>query len=61
MTAGEENKEIGQWIKDLAAGHHTFADRLAKRQSITIPSEDPDYADLGQAFPPGPGAARTRS
>jgi AAA domain/TrwC relaxase len=55
MTAGEENKEVGQWIKDLATGHHTFADKLAERQSMTIPSEDPDYADLGQAFPPWTG------
>ena len=40
-----------QWIKDLAAGHRTFAGQLADRQSQTIPSEDPDYADLGPAFP----------
>jgi hypothetical protein len=52
MTAREEPKEMGQWIKDLAADHQTFADRLAERQSMTLPSEDPDYADLGQAFPP---------
>jgi hypothetical protein len=50
ITAGEETKEIGQWIKDLAAEHRTFADRVGERQSMTIPSEDPDYADLGQAF-----------
>jgi len=25
--------ETGQWIKDLAAGHRTFATRLADRQS----------------------------
>jgi hypothetical protein len=37
--------------KDLAAGHRTFADRLADRQSQIIPSEDPDYSDLGPAFP----------
>ena len=61
MTAGEETKEMGQWIKDLAAEHQTFADKLAERQSMTIPSEDPDYGDLGQAFPPGTDAARTRS
>ena len=48
---------MGQWIKDLGAGRRTFADRLADRQSQTIPSEDPDYGDLGQAFPgwTGPG------
>jgi hypothetical protein len=43
--------EIGQWIKDLAAGHRAFAARLADRQSQTIPSQDPDYGDLGPAFP----------
>ena len=42
---------MGQWIKDLAAGRRTFADRLGDRQSQTVPSEDPDYGDLGQAFP----------
>ena len=55
MTAGEETRETGQWIKDLAAAHRTFADRLADRLSLTIPSQDPDYGDLGQAFPPWPG------
>jgi hypothetical protein len=50
MTVGEKIKEMGQWLKNLAADHHTFADRLAERQSMRIPSEDPDYADLGQAF-----------
>lgn len=27
MTAGEETHEMGPWIKDLAAGRPTFADR----------------------------------
>jgi hypothetical protein len=58
MTAGVETAEIGQWIKHLAAGHRTFADRLADRQSQTIPSEDPDYGDIGQAFPPRRRPAR---
>ena len=42
---------IDQWIKDLAAGHRTFAGKLADRQSQMIPSEDPDYGSLGPAFP----------
>jgi hypothetical protein len=58
MTAGEEIGGVGQWIKDLTAEHHTFADKLAERQSITIPSEDPDYGDLGQAFPPWNGCRK---
>ena len=58
LTAGQQNPEMGQWIKDLAAEHHAFADKLAERQSLTVPSEDPGYGDLGQAFPPWPGPAR---
>ncbi len=57
MTAGEQTLE-DQSIKYLAAAHRTFADRLADRQSLTIPSEDPDYGDLGQAFPPWPGSGK---
>ena len=48
--------EMGQWISDLAAAHRTFAARLADRQSLMIPSEDPGYGNLGQAFPPWPRA-----
>jgi len=50
-TAGEPTRETAPWTKDLAAAHRTFADRLADRQSLTIPAQDPDYGDLGQAFP----------
>ena len=58
LTPDQPPGEIDQWIKDLAAGHRTFADRLADRQSQTIPSEDPDYGDLGPAFPAWPARAR---
>jgi hypothetical protein len=58
LTAGQQIPEMGQWIKHLAAAHHAFADTLAERQSLTIPSEDPGYGTLGQAFPPWPGPAR---
>jgi hypothetical protein len=58
LPAGEQNPpEMGQWITDLAAAHRTFAGTLAERQSLTVPSEDPDYGNLGQAFPPWPGPA----
>ncbi len=57
LTTAKPPGETDQWIKDLAAGRQAFADKLADRQSQTIPSEDPDYGDLGQAFPgwTGPG------
>ena len=58
LTPGQQIPESGQWIKDLAAAHQAFADTLAERQSQTIPSQDPDYGDLGQAFPPWPGPAK---
>ena len=58
LTAGEQIPETAQWIKDLAAQRHAFADKLADRQSLMIPAEDPDYGDLGQAFPPWPAPAR---
>ncbi len=58
LTAGEQIPETGQWIKDMAAQRHAFAERLADRQSLTIPAEDPGYGDLGQAFPPWPAPAR---
>jgi hypothetical protein len=51
LTLGEEIQEMGQWIRDLAAQRRAFADRLAERQSLTIPAIDPDYEDLGPAFP----------
>ena len=50
--------QAGQWIKDLAAGRRTFAGRLADRQSQKVPSEDPDYGDLGQAFPSWTGPSK---
>ena len=38
-------------IDDLAARHREFTAKLAERQSIKVPAEDPDYDDLGLAFP----------
>ena len=58
LTPDQPPGEIDQWITDLAAGHRTFADRLADRQSQAIPSEDPDYGDLGPAFPAWAGPGR---
>jgi conjugative relaxase-like TrwC/TraI family protein len=58
LTAGDQISEMPPWIQDLTAGRRTFAARLADRQNLTIPSEDPGYGDLGQAFPPWPGHSR---
>jgi hypothetical protein len=58
LAPGEPPGEMGQWIKDLAAAHRTFAERLANLQSLTIPSQDPDYGDLGHAFLSWPRQAK---
>src|SRR5206468_2052826 len=39
LTPDQAPGEIGPWIIDLAAGHRTFAGKLADRQSQTVPSE----------------------
>jgi hypothetical protein len=57
LTTGEKIPETSQWIKDLAVQRRAFAGKLADRQSLMIPAEDPDYGDLGQAFPAWPAPA----
>ena len=54
LTSGKPPGLMGHWIKELAAAHRTFAERLASLESLTIPSQNPDYGDLGPAFPPWP-------
>ena len=43
--------EMAQWVTDLAAQRQAFQDKIEARQALTIPSEDPDWDDLGHAFP----------
>jgi hypothetical protein len=58
LTPDAPPGEIDQQITDLAAGHRTFAGKLADRQSQMIPSEDPEYSDLDPAFPAWTSPAR---
>jgi hypothetical protein len=58
LTAGEEIPVLGQWITGLAAQRRPFTDKLADRQSLMIPAEDPDYEDQGPAFPTWTGTAK---
>jgi hypothetical protein len=58
LAAGEPPREMGQWIKDLAAGHLAFNRQLADRQSQMTSSEEPGHADLGQMYPPWPKQAK---
>jgi hypothetical protein len=51
LTPDAQLGESGEWIKDLGAHRTAFAEKLAERNSMTIPAEDPDHEDLGLAFP----------
>jgi hypothetical protein len=39
------------WMREAAEARKAFSEKLAERQSVTEPHEDPDYADIGPAFP----------
>ena len=48
------DKKIGEmaaWISDLAAKRQAFREKLEEFQGLKIPSEDPGWDDLGDAFP----------
>jgi hypothetical protein len=53
LTLAPDQKigEMDQWVTDLAARRQAFADMLEERQALKVPSEDPDFEDLGHAFP----------
>jgi conjugative relaxase-like TrwC/TraI family protein len=44
-------QELAQQTRDLAAQHREFTGRLAERQNLMIPAEDPDFDNPGLAFP----------
>jgi hypothetical protein len=39
------------WVRELAEARKAFSDKIAERQSVTEPHEDPDHEDIGPAFP----------
>jgi hypothetical protein len=43
--------EMAAWVSDLAAQRQAFQQKMAERQVLRVPSEDPEEHDLGPAFP----------
>jgi len=43
--------EPPEWVTQLAEQRRAFQDKLAERQNVMVPDEDPDYGFLGQAWP----------
>jgi hypothetical protein len=51
LTPAQRISEIAAWICGLAAQRQTFREKIEERQGLMVPSEDPDWGDLGEAFP----------
>jgi TrwC relaxase/AAA domain len=51
LVPGEKIGEMATWIRDLTAQRRAFNAKLGERQALKIPGEDPDWEDLGKAFP----------
>jgi hypothetical protein len=47
----QNTEEASQRTRELAAQHREFVGKLAERQSLTIPAEDPDFQAFNPAFP----------
>jgi hypothetical protein len=50
-AADQKISEMADWIRSLAAQRQAFREKVEERQGLTVPSEDPDWEDLGEAFP----------
>lgn len=49
---GEQDEyQAPAWVREAAQARKAFSEKLAERQSVREPHEDPDYEDLGPAFP----------
>ena len=51
MTLGQKIGEMASLIRDLAAQCQAFREKIEEHQGLSVPSEDPDWGDLGEAFP----------
>jgi hypothetical protein len=51
LAPDQQIGKMAQWISDLAARRQAFQEKMTERQALRVPSEDPEEADLGRAFP----------
>jgi hypothetical protein len=53
LTLAPDQKigKMAAWVHDLTAQRQAFREELKKRQGLKVPSEDPDWGHLGDAFP----------
>jgi hypothetical protein len=50
-TDAATSAEPPAWVTQLAEQRRAFQERLAERQNVLVPDEDPDYGFIGQAWP----------
>jgi hypothetical protein len=53
LTLAPDQKigDMARWVTDLATQRQAFQQNMEERRALKIPSEDPDWEDLGHAFP----------
>jgi hypothetical protein len=51
LAPDEKISEMSAWVTGLAAQRQAFKEKIEERQALKVPAEDPDFEDLGQAFP----------
>jgi hypothetical protein len=58
LTPDKKIGEVAAWIRDLAAQRPAFREKIEERQGLMVPNEDPDWGDLGEAFPAWQASSR---
>jgi len=51
LAPDEKISQMSAWVNDLAAQRQAFREKIDERQALKVPAEDPDWEDLGHAFP----------
>ena len=51
LAPDQQIGEMAARIRDLAAQRQAFREKFEEYQGLMVPSEDPDWGDLGEAFP----------
>jgi hypothetical protein len=51
LAPDENISEMTAWVSGLAAQRQAFREKIEERQALKVPAEDPDFEDLGHAFP----------
>jgi len=51
LPEAQQEYQPPAWVRELAEARTAFSERIAERHSVREPHEDPDYSDIGPAFP----------